>query len=147
MKIYLDTSVYNRPFDDQSQPRIWLESVSFSMILKLIETQKIELVTSSVISFENSKNPFPERRKWVSICLKLSNCFLIIDDVKKKRAKEIEKKGIKPLDALHLSCAESEETEYFLTCDDKIAKRYMGETMAVLNPVEFIFKITEEENS
>jgi len=45
-----------------------------------------------------------------------------------------------------LSCAESEETEYFLTCDDKIVKRYMGETMAVLNPVEFIFKITEEEN-
>ena len=49
MKIYLDTSVYNRPFDDQAQPRIWLESVSFSMILQLIETQKIELVTSSVI--------------------------------------------------------------------------------------------------
>lgn len=29
MKIYLDTSVYNRPFDDQRQLRIQLESMAF----------------------------------------------------------------------------------------------------------------------
>ncbi len=28
MKVYLDTSVYNRPFDDQTQPRIWLETMA-----------------------------------------------------------------------------------------------------------------------
>jgi hypothetical protein len=32
-RVYLDTSVYNRPFDDQSQPRIWLETVACSLLL------------------------------------------------------------------------------------------------------------------
>ena len=41
MKIYLDTNVYNRPFDDQAQPRIWMEAMAFSMILQLAETEKV----------------------------------------------------------------------------------------------------------
>lgn len=35
MRIYLDTSVYNRPFDDQAQPRIW--TLALSVILQLVE--------------------------------------------------------------------------------------------------------------
>jgi hypothetical protein len=26
-RVYLDTCVYNRPFDDQAQPRVWLETL------------------------------------------------------------------------------------------------------------------------
>jgi len=37
MKVYLDTSVYNRLFDDQTQPRIWLETLAFAVILQMIE--------------------------------------------------------------------------------------------------------------
>ena len=37
MLLYLDNSVLNRPFDDQRQPRIWLETLSFSLVLTLIE--------------------------------------------------------------------------------------------------------------
>ena len=33
-KVYLDTSVYNRPFDDQNQTRIRLETESFLSILE-----------------------------------------------------------------------------------------------------------------
>jgi hypothetical protein len=36
LKIYIDTSVYNRPFDDQAQPRIWLETLSLSKILQMV---------------------------------------------------------------------------------------------------------------
>lgn len=32
--VYLDTSVYNRPFDDQTQPRIWMETLALSVILQ-----------------------------------------------------------------------------------------------------------------
>jgi predicted nucleic acid-binding protein len=146
MKIYLDTSVYNRPFDDQTQPRIWLEAMAFSMILQLVETEKVELVTSSVIAFENSKNPFLQRRKWVDSCLKLAKQNLVLNAEIRKRGRELEKQGIKPLDALHLACAESGKIDYFLTCDDKVVKRYEGRGMIVFNPVEFILKVTEEEN-
>jgi hypothetical protein len=31
MKIYLDTSVYNRPFDDQTQVKIFLETKPVSL--------------------------------------------------------------------------------------------------------------------
>ena len=34
IKVYLDTSVYNRPFDDQSQIRIRLETEAFLSILE-----------------------------------------------------------------------------------------------------------------
>lgn len=33
MRIYLDLCVYNRPFDDQSQPRIVIETIEFLFLL------------------------------------------------------------------------------------------------------------------
>jgi hypothetical protein len=146
MKLYLDTSVYNRPFDDQFQPRIWLETMSFFMILQLIETGQASLVVSSAVAFENSKNPFPERQMWVARCLKLSEQNLVLNSAIKERGLELEKQGIRPLDALHLTCAEYGRVEYFLTCDDKIIKHYKGKKVKAVNPVEFILKITEENN-
>lgn len=146
MKIYLDTSVYNRPFDDQVQSRIWLETIAFSMILTLIKTGGIKLVTSSVIAYENSRNPFPERKKWVESCLQLSQHYLVLNTSIRERAKELEQQGMKSFDALHVACAESAAVDYFLTCDDKLVKRYGRKTMIVCNPVEFVFMITKEEN-
>jgi len=35
--LHLDMNVYKRPFDDQSQMRIRLETVAITMILSLIE--------------------------------------------------------------------------------------------------------------
>jgi len=145
VKIYLDTSVYNRPFDDQSQPRIWLETMAFFIILQLIETEKAELIISSVIEFENDKNPFAERRLWVNSCLNLFKKEIILNTLIRKRGREMEKQGIKPVDALHLACAESGKADYFMTCDDKIVKHYQRQGLTVLNPVEFIIKITEEK--
>jgi hypothetical protein len=55
MRIYLDTSVLNRPFDDQSQVKIFLETQAFLLILTLIESQQIALVGSSVLDYENSR--------------------------------------------------------------------------------------------
>ncbi len=144
MKIYLDTSVYNRPFDEQTQSRILLETIAFSIILRLVRTGDVELVTSSAITYENSKNPFSERKEWVHSCLTLSQHHVFLNDSIRVRGQELERQGIKPLDALHLACAESGNVGYFLTCDDKVVKRYKGQAMIVCNPVEFILKLTEE---
>jgi len=43
MKIYLDTSALNRIFDDQSQARIYLESVAMEVIFLLIENKNIKI--------------------------------------------------------------------------------------------------------
>jgi hypothetical protein len=65
MKLYLDTSVLNRIFDDQSQPRIYLESVSMTLIFLLIENQTVEIVSSEALVIETNNNPYNERRTFV----------------------------------------------------------------------------------
>ncbi len=71
-RVYLDTCVYNRPFDDQAQPRGWLETLAFSVILQMIEDGSVALVTSTVVSYENSLYPDHIARTWVTRCLALA---------------------------------------------------------------------------
>jgi predicted nucleic acid-binding protein len=141
VRVYLDTSVYNRPFDDQTQPRIWLETLAFAVILQMVETGNIELVTSSVLEYENSRNPFRLRRNWVTHCSRLASFHHEVDEHIRRRAEELEEQGIKAVDALHVACAEAAGSEYFLTCDDRVVRRYQGEKLQVLNPVDFVVRV------
>src|SRR6266496_2571136 len=118
MLLYLDNSVLNRPFDDQRQARIWLETLSFSLVLTLIESGEATLIRSPVHVLENSRNPFPVRQRWVETCLALAGKALPLDQPMKTRALALELGGFKALDALHLACAEAAGAERFLTCDD-----------------------------
>lgn len=145
LKIYLDTSVYNRPFDDQSQPRIWLETLAFGVILQMVAASDVELASSSVLEYENSRNPFPWRRRWVTHCTKLAKWHQMANPEIKKRAEELEQNGLKAMDALHVACAEGTESNYFLTCDDGIIRRYNGENLQVLDPVNFVLEVTGGE--
>jgi len=138
VKVYLDTSVYNRPFDDQTQPRIWLETLAFAVILQMVEAGSLELVTSSVLEYENSRNPFLVRRNWVAHCSRLASFYHEVDERIRQRAEELEQQGLQPVDALHMACAEATGSEYFLTCDDRVVRRCQGEKLRVLNPVGFV---------
>jgi hypothetical protein len=141
LRVYLDTSVYNRPFDDQTQPRIWLETLALAVILQMIETGEIELVSSSVLGYENSRNPYPLRKRWVTRCLQMANHSQQVDERMRARAQELEKNGFGAVDVLHLACAEAAGSQYFLTCDDRVVRRYSG-GMQVLNPVNFVMSTT-----
>ena len=65
MKVYLDTSVLNRLFDDRSRVRIYLESTAVLVIFILIENRVIDVISFDVLLFENAKNPYTERRTFV----------------------------------------------------------------------------------
>lgn len=53
------------------------------------------------------------------------------------RAEEIEATmKIKGMDALHLACAEALGVDYFITCDDRMIKKYQGE-IALKTPTDF----------
>jgi len=137
MRIYLDNSVLNRPFDDQSISKIRLETVATFFVFELIENKKLKLVNSSVIDYENSKNPFFERKIWVSVYLSKAIFYQKLNLKIKERAKEIEKLRISPIDCLHLASAEAAKVDYFLTCDYDIIRRHKGK-LKVLNPINFI---------
>lgn len=140
-RIYLDTSVYNRPFDEQSQPRIWLETLAFSVILQMIENNQAVLISSSVVDYENSRNPHKLRQQWVNKVLKLADDKQVVDQTIKQRALSLENAGLKALDALHISCAESAKVDCFITCDDRLMKQYQkiqDRYLNIFNPVDFI---------
>ncbi|HHV81315.1 TPA: type II toxin-antitoxin system VapC family toxin [bacterium] len=145
MKIYLDTSVLNRIFDNQSQVRIYLEATAVLLIFMLIDKGYLELVSSEVLIYENENNPYEERKLFVNSLIRKAKLFQELDEEILERAKEMETLGIKGLDALHIACAERLKVDYFLTCDDKIIKKYKG-VILVKNPVEFLLNILKEED-
>ena len=52
MKIYFDVSCLNRPFDDQTQPRIHLEAEAVTMILERIDSGKWQQTSSRMVDIE-----------------------------------------------------------------------------------------------
>lgn len=121
--IYLDTSVYNRPFDDQNQIRIKLETEAFLSIIEKTVSGAIGVIGSSVLIYENNQNPFIERQERVLSYLSISSQSITLNTSIKERAQNLEVIGIDPIDALHLACAEFGGAKYFLTCDDGIIKK------------------------
>jgi hypothetical protein len=61
MRIYLDNCAFNRPFDDQNQLRIRLESETKLYLQEKVQSGKIELVWSYMLDIENDQNPFREK--------------------------------------------------------------------------------------
>ncbi len=146
MKIYLETSTLNRIFDDQSQARIYLEASSILVIFMLIENKVVEIVSSDVLLFENAQNPYNERKVFVKSVLQRANFYQAVNDKILKRAQGIETHGISGIDSLHLACGEELKVDCFVTCDDKIVKKYKGK-VKVKNPIKFIMDIIKEEEN
>lgn len=140
MKIYLDTSVYNRPFDDQTQPRIWLETLALAIILQYVEAGEATLINSSVLEYENSRNPFSVRQDWMAKCLKLATEFRRVDELTRRRAENLGKHGLKAMDALHVSCAEATDADFFLTCDKRLLNKQKHIKVKSMNPLDFVQK-------
>jgi predicted nucleic acid-binding protein len=146
MKIYLDTSVYNRPFDDQTQPRIWLETLALALVLQVVEAGEAMLINSIVLEFENSLNPFSLRQDWMIRCLEQATVYQRVNESIRERAEALEKHGLKAIDSLHVACAESAGADYFLTCDDRLLKKQKHITIPSMNPLDFVQKVMGEQS-
>lgn len=145
MIVYLDNSFLNRPFDDPESGVNKLEAEVLLSIIKLARNGKIILVNSSVIEYENSVNPFPDRKIFVHEILKQCTIYQNIDLQIKNRAKVITKNmGVSPIDALHLAAAEKAKVDLFITCDYNLIKKYKGNTK-IITPLEF-FSLYEHTN-
>lgn len=139
MRIYLDNCCFNRPFDDQSQIRIRLESEAKLKIQDDIIEGSINFVWSYILEAENTANPFEEReraiREWKQhaiVNIKENSAIL-------EKAKDLNQKGVRRKDALHIACAISAGCKYFLTTDDKILnKNEIIEELTIIDPIGFI---------
>jgi len=62
MRLYLDNCSFNRPFDEQIQLKIKLETEAKQFIQMRIISGIYELVWSYVLEMENNQNPFEDKR-------------------------------------------------------------------------------------
>ncbi len=62
MRIYLDLCCFNRPYDDQTQARIHLETEAKLLLQQKVKNAECDLIWSSVLDFECKNNPFEEHR-------------------------------------------------------------------------------------
>jgi predicted nucleic acid-binding protein len=146
-KIYLDTSAYNRPFDDQTQPKIFLESQAVVIILQMVETKMVELISSSVLEYENSRNPYPIKQEAMSRYLQIAGFRQEVNEEIRQRAEQLEQNGLKAVDALHIACAEAVGSDYFITCDKRLINRCSGLAMKVINPVNFVLETSSDDRT
>ncbi len=143
-KIYLDICSFNRPYDNQLQIRIKVEAESKLYIQELVKKEKLELVWSYILDYENSENPYKERRESIEGWKELCNLDIDANDQILASVAVLEKSGIKTKDAIHLSCAIEAKCDYFITTDDKLIKKTSKLTkIKVVSPIDFL-KVIEE---
>jgi len=143
LKIYLDMCVYNRPFDDQSYPRIMLETQTFVILLEMVYKNRFDFVNSFALEYENSKNPNIENLLKISDFLGHSVEYIAYDETIATRAVQLENRGLMGMDAMHIACAEKAKADFFVTCDDKLIKkldRINDIKIVCRNLIDFVFR-------
>ena len=145
--VYLDNCVFNRPFDDQRQMRIFLEAQAKLYIQHLIVNDKLALVCSYMLLYENHDNPHKERQFSIADFFIHASQFVDYDKAEQveKKAAKIMEYHIKNKDAIHVACAIVAGSDYFITTDDDLARKYTGNEITICGPIDFI-KMLEEQD-
>ena len=97
----------NRPFDDQRQDRIRLESEAVLLILAHLEAGKWEWLGSEVVDWEIEQTPDAERKTRVRLLSTYAHSSIPVRQAEVDRARQFEALRFRGFDALHLACAES----------------------------------------
>jgi PIN domain len=144
-KIYLDVCCLNRPFDDQTQARIYLETQAILEILSRCQTGEWELVSSTALELEIAKTPDLNRREEVQLALAIAKCKILVTEEIARRAIALTNLRIKNFDALHIACAEG-NADVFLTTDNRLLSRALSYksdlNIIVANPTNWLAEVT-----
>ncbi|MDR3108518.1 MAG: hypothetical protein LBU65_02350 [Planctomycetaceae bacterium] len=79
MKIYLDNCCYNRPYDEQNQIRVKLETIAKLRIQEKNKNKNLFLVSSFILVYENTENPDETNGNTIAEFLKNSSEFVDFD--------------------------------------------------------------------
>ena len=140
MKVYLDNCCYNRPYDDQNYLPISLETQAKLLIQLFITEKCLELASSFILDYENSCNPYMDRKIAIKNFLDEHISDYVGSDKSEEvitKAKKVMTTGVKMKDSCHIVCAEMMKCDYLLSTDKRMLK-YKSDTVRLLNPIEFI---------
>lgn len=137
--IYMDMCCFNRPFDDQSQPRVYIETEAKLFIQRKIKDGKIELAWSYMLDYENSANPDIDARDSIYRWHKIATRTVTASPAIISEATRLRGAGFGIKDSLHIACAHGCNADFFMTVDKGIlAKRTYVVDLRIINPLEFI---------
>lgn len=114
---------FNRPYDDQTQPRIRIETEAKVVIQQKIKNAECELLWSSILDFECANNPFEEHRIAILNWRDIAATIVMADKSVLERATSLTICGVGTYDALHVACSIAGGAELFITTDDRLLKR------------------------
>ena len=142
--IYLDICCYNRPFDDQMQERIHLESEAVLTILKMGQMKKVIIVGSEILELEMNRMMDANKKQRVLDLYNVADMRIpYTDKIRKRSADIMSVSNIRTFDSLHIASAEEANADVLLTTDDRLEK--IAEKLAlktrVLNPLRFAWEV------
>ena len=138
-RLYLDICTLCRPFDDQSQMRIHLETNAYYLILQALQNARYTMVVSPVHFEEaNAISDVEERQEIVAVLESLGTTAECDVAAARARAEYLHARKFGLADAAHVAFAEA-TADIFISCDDRLVKKCRREKVVVttLNPVEF----------
>ena len=147
MKIYMDVCCLNRPFDDQTQDRIRIESDAILAILSKCISGEWQLLSSEALDIEIENTQDKWKKSKVYELYKLAEEKIMLNDKIIKRAFEIQNSGIKSFDSLHMASAEYSKADIFLTTDKNLlhAAGRLKLDVITANPLNWFMEVDENE--
>lgn len=146
LKVYLDMCCYNRPYDDQSQLKVSLETQAKLHIQALIRQKRMELAASYMLRYECSQNPFEMRRNAILDFIDANAQYYVdtdrLHDVEEKAAEMI-RAGVKYKDACHVASAILSGCSYFVSTDIRLLK-HKRDDIKMVNPIDLISEMEDE---
>lgn len=122
-RVYLDVCALCRPFDDQMQMRIRLETDAVQLVLSHIRSGRLIMMVSPVHDIELSAIPDLAEREHVLSILQDFGCRISGDLSRtRQRAEMLVQQRLGAADAAHLAFAEEAQAD-FITCDDRMLRR------------------------
>ena len=147
LKIYLDNCCYNRPYDEQIQDLIRLETEAKLIVQDRIKRGWYSLVWSYILESENDENPSGDKHEAIQAWKYIASEYCPASDEIISKAKDFATFGLKHKDAIHLACAMKHKCDYLLTMDKKFlnkSKHFLE--ISIMNPIAFLLE-TEDKNA
>jgi predicted nucleic acid-binding protein len=117
--------------------KIRLETEAKLHIQSCIREHIYSLCWSFVLNYENSKNPFEDKRNAIILWRTIASDFCLSSEAILLQSKELMKLGIRELDSLHIACAMGRNCDYFITTDKGILSKNV-EGIRIINPIDFV---------
>lgn len=142
MIIYIDSCSICRPFDDQNQLRIKLESESVLFILEEIQKGNYKWIISEVLEFELSNIADEEKRNKVISILDSAKKVINFNKRIEEKGDEIYNLSFDLMDSYHIASAIIGNASYFISTDYALVKKGQKNAdklgIEFINPIELI---------